>query len=121
MSDIHSFESVLANNFESPIIKFDNSNGDMTINLSKDLATRLDDILAQNSGSSCPQPLKRDLHSIEKRDLTPELVACLTAGIVLVFRNIYGGAVAELRRMHQEGRVARRPHEAGALVGFLFF
>lgn len=95
------------------------SNGDLTINLSKDLATRLDDLLAQNSGN-CPQPNdKRDLHPIGKRDLSPELIACLTAGMVVLIKNIYNGALGEMARLHQQGRVAARPPEAGALVMLL--
>lgn len=88
----------------------------MTINLEQDLAKRLDDLIAMNS-ANCPQPRKRDLHSLQKRvDITPELAACLTAGMVIVIRNIYNGALGQLARLRQEGRVAARPPQAGALV-----
>ncbi|KAL9624843.1 MAG: hypothetical protein Q9160_000889 [Pyrenula sp. 1 TL-2023] len=100
---------------EGPVMKGE-SNGDLTINLSKDLATRLDDLIAQNSGN-CPQPEnKRDLHSIDKRDLPPDVLACLTVGMVILIKNIYNGALGEMARLHQQGRVAARPPEAGALL-----
>ncbi|KAL9615884.1 MAG: hypothetical protein Q9160_009182, partial [Pyrenula sp. 1 TL-2023] len=92
------------------------SNGDYIINLDKDLATRLDDLLAMNT-ANCPQPTKRNLNALEKRvDLPPEIVACLTAGMVILFRNIYQGPLGEMARLRQRGQVAARPAEAGALI-----
>lgn len=104
------------NNFQSPIIGLDIPTGDMTITMSKDLAAKLDQALDKTPGN-CPKLANRDLHSIEKRvDLPPEAVACLAAGIVVLFREMSNGALAQFRRLQQAGRVARRPHEAGALV-----